>query len=689
MRTGLIASVSTVALASMMAISGCNNSSNDAGSGGSGSGGKGSGGASNGGSNASGGVVSSGGNASGGSVGSGGSMSGGTTSKGGSSGGGAGSGGSSGGKTGSGGAPASGGSGGGTTPPTNCTNGATCGGDLVGTWNVTSSCLNVTGDWDVSLFSFGCPTVPINGSLHVTGSWTANGDGTYTDNTTTTGTVTFPLSDSCLSVSSVKSECSKMASGVVGWSATCSTDASGQCNCTATANQKGGIGVVSPWAANSGDYTTSASGLNTDGTVDYSYCVAGNTLTLTPKPTVLPITGTVVLQKNGTTATGGTSGAGGAAGAGGAGGRTGSGGATVVSGGGGGTGSGGRVGSGGATVGSGGKTGTGGTAATGGSTSTSSGTAPCDIYAASGVKCVAAHSTVRVIVGSYSGPLYQVKRASDGTTQDIGSSGGFADSAAQDTFCKSTTCTITRVYDQSGNGNLVAAQTPDTTDMSPAGHSGMTAASATKDPLTVGGHSVYSLYTNASQAYWHDGSKSGMQTGANPQGIYMVTNSTHVNTGCCYDYGNGETSRTYVAGPSMDSIYFGSSTQWAHGAGSGPWIMADMEDGMVIGNTSEPSITYKFVTAIEKNNGTTEWALRGGDATTGSLTTGYKGALPAGKNPMKKQGSIVLGSGGDCCYSNNNASAGTFYEGAIVSGYPSDATEDAVQVNIVAAQYGK
>jgi hypothetical protein len=71
------------------------------------------------------------------------------------------------------------------------------------------------------------------------------------------------------------------------------------------------------------------------------------------------------------------------------------------------------------------------------------------------------------------------------------------------------------------------------------------------------------------------------------------------------------------------------------------------------------------------------------------LTTGYKGALPAGKNPMKKQGSIVLGSGGDCCYSNNNGSAGTFYEGAIVSGYPSDATEDAVQVNIVSAQYGK
>jgi len=56
---------------------------------------------------------------------------------------------------------------------------------------------------------------------------------------------------------------------------------------------------------------------------------------------------------------------------------------------------------------------------------------------------------------------------------------------------------------------------------------------------------------------------------------------------------------------------------------------------------------------------------------------------------MKKQGSIVLGSGGDCCYSNNTLSQGTFYEGAIVSGYPSDATDTAIQTNIVAAKYGQ
>ena len=56
---------------------------------------------------------------------------------------------------------------------------------------------------------------------------------------------------------------------------------------------------------------------------------------------------------------------------------------------------------------------------------------------------------------------------------------------------------------------------------------------------------------------------------------------------------------------------------------------------------------------------------------------------------MKKDGSILLGAGGDCCYSNNNASFGTFYEGAVTAGYPSDAADNAVQANIVSTGYGK
>ena len=50
---------------------------------------------------------------------------------------------------------------------------------------------------------------------------------------------------------------------------------------------------------------------------------------------------------------------------------------------------------------------------------------------------------------------------------------------------------------------------------------------------------------------------------------------------------------------------------------------------------------------------------------------------------MKKEGAIILGIGGD----NSIGAAGTFYEGVMTSGYPSDATENAVQANIVAAGY--
>jgi hypothetical protein len=141
----------------------------------------------------------------------GGGGSGGTTAKGGS--GGSKSGGSqSGGASGNGGSPASGGSSGSTTQPVQCPNGTSCGGSVVGTWNVTSSCLTLSGNMDVSILGMGCSSVPITGSLDVTGTWTANADGTYADNTVTKGSIKFPLSNACLTVSSVLTECSKMAS---------------------------------------------------------------------------------------------------------------------------------------------------------------------------------------------------------------------------------------------------------------------------------------------------------------------------------------------------------------------------------------------------------------------------------------------------------------------------------------------
>src|SRR6185295_7189687 len=62
---------------------------------------------------------------------------------------------------------------------------------------------------------------------------------------------------------------------------------------------------------------------------------------------------------------------------------------------------------------------------------------PCDLYASGGTACVAAHSTVRALFGTYSGRLYQIKRASNGQTTDVGTlvAGGYANAATQDSFC--------------------------------------------------------------------------------------------------------------------------------------------------------------------------------------------------------------------------------------------------------------
>ncbi|HZL18130.1 MAG TPA: arabinofuranosidase catalytic domain-containing protein [Polyangia bacterium] len=617
----------------------------------------------------------------------------------------AGSGGSSGtgGNSGSGGTSATGGRSGSGGVGDSCSNVMACGGDVVGTWKVVSSCLKVTGNLDLSLVGAGCPSAPVTGELSVTGTWTANADGTDSDDTTTSGTEQFTLAASCLVISSTPVTCSGAAGLLMslGYSSlTCTSSADGGCSCAGTVQQAGGIGLVSPAPSINGNYTLSGSVVTISGDssdTQYSYCSSVDTLTLTPQSTNPIIAGAVVLQKSssgsgGTTGSGGTGVSSGGGGAVGSGGTTGKGGAT---GSGGSTGSGGTPGSGGAaghggTTGSGGSTGNAGTTGSGGSGAIMG---PCDIYESGGTACVAAHSTVRALYGTYGGKLYQVRNAA-GATKDILAltPGGFADGGSQDTFCSGTTCVITIVYDQSGKGNDLwyqgSTMVPGSTSSSPS--------KATSESLTLSGQKVYALYINAGNSYWVDASKSGIALGSQPEGMYLVTSGKHYNGGCCFDYGNSETDRKADGAGAMDALNFSAITAWGTGAGSGPWVMADLEYGVFAQNNTsknqnDPTQTSAYVTAVLKNNGTTEYALRGGDATTGGLGTYYKGGLPGGWSPMKKQGAIVLGSGGDCCKPGGgaNLSDGTFYEGCIVAGYPSDATEDAVQANVVAAEYGK
>ena len=115
--------------------------------------------------------------------------------------------------------------------------------------------------------------------------------------------------------------------------------------------------------------------------------------------------------------------------------------------------------------------------------------------------------------------------------------------------------------------------------------------------------------------------------------------------------------------------------------------MADLENGLWAGsdkvNPSYPSLTgMTFVTAMVKG-GTDGFALKAADATKGDITTYYDGPRPPGYQPMKKQGAIILGIGGD----NSNGAIGIFYEGVMTAGLSTDDVDSAVQANIVAAGY--
>ena len=309
---------------------------------------------------------------------------------------------------------------------------------------------------------------------------------------------------------------------------------------------------------------------------------------------------------------------------------------------------------------------------------------PCDIYAAAGTPCVAAHSTVRALFAAYSGSLYQVKRASDATTTDIGTlaAGGYANAAAQDTFCAGTTCIITEIYDQTSEHNNLTIQ-------GPGGNGGQdVGAVANALPVTAGGHSVYGVYVSPGVGY-RNNSTTGVPTGSTAQGAYMVASGTHVNSGCCFDYGNAETSGTDTGNGHMDAINFGTECWFSPCTGSGPWVQADLENGLFAGgngsNTSNLGNSSAFVTALLKNNGTSTYAIKGGNSQSGSLTTWYDGALPnlGGYTPMSQEGAIVLGTGGD----DSNGSDGSFFEGVMTSGYPTDAADNAVQANIVSVGY--
>jgi hypothetical protein len=84
---------------------------------------------------------------------------------------------------------------------------------------------------------------------------------------------------------------------------------------------------------------------------------------------------------------------------------------------------------------------------------------------------------------------YQLKRASDSTTQDINSLGsGLCDTTSPATFCNATTCTVTIWYDQTGNNACAGSTACDLAASTPA--PAWTASSLNSSPCITGSGTV-------------------------------------------------------------------------------------------------------------------------------------------------------------------------------------------------------
>ena len=207
---------------------------------------------------------------------------------------------------------------------------------------------------------------------------------------------------------------------------------------------------------------------------------------------------------------------------------------------------------------------------------------------------------------------------------------------------------------------------------------------------------VYGAKFEGGMGYRNDNTR-GVAVGDQPESMYMVVAGKHYNGRCCFDYGNAETDNNDDGAGTMEAVYWGSHKGISHGLQDGPWVMADLEDGLWAGgkngeNPYNTPLEADFVTAMVKGDANNRFALKHADAGAGRLNsesqqqqlkTLYDGSRPAKYEVMKKQGAIILGIGGD----NSNWAVGTFYEGVMTQGFANDATDDEVQKNILKAGY--
>lgn len=322
---------------------------------------------------------------------------------------------------------------------------------------------------------------------------------------------------------------------------------------------------------------------------------------------------------------------------------------------------------------------------------------------------MAAHSLTRSLYRDYPSKsgLYQIQRRSDNKTLDIGPvvQGGVADADAQNRFCADTSCMISIIYDQSGNGNdLTPAPGGSNTwygdKMIDANahrvsvlHANATSSDSSIHTTVYGAHFANSPETIESNQGYRRDKTTNIPKDDEAETIYAVIDGRpdQYSWHCCFDYGNAEIDNSDDGVATMEALYFGNhrsfgpaggTAQGVYIGGGNPWtnhklptVQGDLENGIWAGDevTHETEIVgVDFVFGMLKGGSGNHWGLKQGDLVNGNApVTTYEGKRPKGYETMQKQGAIILGIGGD----NSNRGKGTFYEGCIVKGYTSDSVD--------------
>jgi hypothetical protein len=185
-----------------------------------------------------------------------------------------------------------------------CGNTAACGGDIVGTWTISSTCVSVTA-MTAMMPGGSCPGITVgSSSLDIKGSITYNADLTYSSSTTTTGSLVENIPASCLVSQGITLTCTQLNQVFAAMGATSpfqSFNCVGSSGCSCTVVLKNQASTAT------GTYSTTAAGALTlmnsasaTPSVD-DYCVNGSTLTESPRAgsTMMGtmVSGTITLAK--------------------------------------------------------------------------------------------------------------------------------------------------------------------------------------------------------------------------------------------------------------------------------------------------------------------------------------------------------------------------------------------------------